>query len=48
MCVSGRSSYGFFEACLAIRFILCVYAEPVGGENNTDSGPESSGHLTLV
>lgn len=26
----------------------CVSAEPVGGEDNADSGPESSRHLPLV
>lgn len=28
--------------------VLCDPAEPVGGEDNPDSGPESSRHLPLV
>lgn len=51
-CASGISSYGFllsvFSNQLILAGVLCVNAEPVGGEDNPDSGAESSRHLPLV
>lgn len=48
VCIKHKKLEILFSNQLILMSVLCVPAELVGGEDNPDSGPESSRHLPLV